>query len=314
VLVTGGAGFLGGHLCRLLRGAGHESVSLDLRASSEADRSVEGSVLDGASFERAGAADAVVHAAALTKLWSRDPKAFERVNLGGAVLAARHAEAHRAQLLYVSSYTVHGGSGLPPVVTEDDLPEPDTLFGPYARSKRAAEEAVRAIMRDAVILRPSALIGPSGGRGTPPMQMLAAIAGNELPGTMRGRIDAADVRDVAAGVLAALAEEARGRDYLLTGHDVFLPDFTRMVAEYAEVAAPKLSVPPSAALLAARAEELLGRLTGRQPQAVTAGVRMAALTSRFSPARAEAELGYRRRPMGESIKDALAWLSHSAEA
>ncbi|MCQ8183786.1 NAD-dependent epimerase/dehydratase family protein [Parvularcula maris] len=314
VLVTGGAGFLGQHVCRLLGEGGHEAVSLDLKPSLAASLSIEGSVLDEASFEAAGKVDAVIHAAALTHLWRRDVRDFRRVNLGGTVQAARHAARHDARFVYVSSYTVHGGKGLPPVVAEDDLPRPGTLFGPYAQSKRAAETALRELLPKAVVVRPSALIGPGGGAETPPMRMLGAIARGELPGTMKGRIDVADVRDVAAGVVSALLKGGEARDYLLTGHDLTLAAFSQKVAKAAGQKPPKILAPPAAALMAAHVEELIGKLTGREPQAVTAGVRMAALSSCFSPARAEAELGYRRRPLGESITDALASLGHSAEA
>src|SRR5581483_10128897 len=96
---------------------------------------------------------------------------------------------------------------------EDRDPRPLTEYG---RSKLEAERVVRAIVPDAVIVRPPVVYGP---RDTDVFQLLYSISKGlvlEISGGERW-FSAIYAGDLAQGLLAALrAPQARGRAYFLT--------------------------------------------------------------------------------------------------
>ncbi|HEY3120740.1 MAG TPA: NAD-dependent epimerase/dehydratase family protein, partial [Vicinamibacteria bacterium] len=100
VLLTGGTGFLGKAVARALDRRSHE---LRVLARTRSDRRglppgvewAEGDVTDAVSMSRAAhGCDAVVHLAALVKMWVPEREQFHAVNVGGlrnALAAAREA-------------------------------------------------------------------------------------------------------------------------------------------------------------------------------------------------------------------------------
>jgi len=188
VLLTGAGGFLGGHVAAGLLARGDAVRGLDraFPAPPPGMERMTASVLDAPALGRAmEGVEAVIHAAALTGLWARDPAAFERVNAGGtrAVMAAARA-AGVARVVLVSSYVtlISGRRGNAPRRVDETLElPPDALAGPYPRSKRLAELAALAADPPAVVVLPSAPVGPGDHRPTPPGAMLCDLAAGRLP-------------------------------------------------------------------------------------------------------------------------------------
>jgi len=151
VVVTGGAGFIGGNLSRALAEAGHAVVVLDDLSTGKKSNIaglplelVEASLLDQAAVAEAVAgADAVVHLAARGSVPRSllHPVETHAVNATGTVHvldAARRAGV--GQLIFSSSSSVYGANEVLP--KHEDL----TLapVSPYAASKAAAETAATA--------------------------------------------------------------------------------------------------------------------------------------------------------------------------
>ncbi|WP_066417501.1 NAD-dependent epimerase/dehydratase family protein [Halorubrum aethiopicum] len=178
VLVTGGTGFIGSHLARLLVDDGHEVVAFDAAPDAallerlgvaEAVEVRRGDVTDVASLARAvretGATRLVHLAALLSEDVRTDELAATRVNALGAnhVLEAARLFGDRIdRVVMTSSETVYGpGSAYDGPVAEDALLSPDS---PYAAAKRHAECLSRRYREDhgvpAVALRPTGVFGP----------------------------------------------------------------------------------------------------------------------------------------------------------
>lgn len=140
--VTGGHGFLGRHLCRILaaRPAGDEVVAPSSRdVDVRDDEAVRRALRDARP-------DAVVHLA-----YRRD----DRVTIvDGSVSVARGAVECGARLVHLSTDVVFGDADRPWVESDRPCPVHD-----YGRSKAAAETAVREIAPDAVVVRTSLLYG-----------------------------------------------------------------------------------------------------------------------------------------------------------
>ncbi len=186
--VTGGTGFVGGHLIRLAREAGHEvrALTRGWRPPEDGIDWVEGALDRPESLAKLCAgADAVVHIAGLINAASR--AGFEAVNVGGTtamVDAARRAGVRR--FVHLSSLTAR---------------EPEV--SDYGWSKAKAERVVAASGLDWTILRPPAVYGP-GDRETLELFRMARRGLVALP--PRGRFSILHVEDLARLILALLDE------------------------------------------------------------------------------------------------------------
>jgi len=311
ILVTGSAGFLGRHLCRLIGERGDTPIGLDLETDVDAPfLQVVGSVTDPASWRTAGSVDGVIHAAALTDLWHANPSVYADVNQGGAVMAAKYAQSLGVRMVLISSYTVLMANNRQDerTLTGHEATDAAQMIGPYAQSKRQAELAAREACEDFVIVRPTAPIGPGDYRPTPPMRLLRDLAAGRLPGVMRGFINVVDVRDVAGAILAALDHPEAEDHYLLSGEDLSLKAFADAVALEAGVKAPSFEVPVGVAKVAARFDEFLAPRLGRLVSAPLDGVRLAAQAVSFDAALAKKDLGFAPRAVADSIKDAVVFV------
>ena len=307
IIVTGGAGFLGRHVCDLADSRGDDVISLDLQKRDEPYIHLQGSVTDDTLWDGLPSADVVVHGAALTNLWHKDPSAFEEVNVGGTAKALKYAERVGARFIYISSYTASlpRKASRPFTVSHRTVIDRTALAGRYPRSKWDAERLCEASPVPTTILRPTAPIGPGDYGPTPPMGLVRDLVSGELPGIMAGSINVVDVRDLAQAVFSAVHRGEEGHAYLLSGYDLPLKSFAKMIAMEARVKAPGLVVPPFVARLAARFDGLKSALTGSPVTAPLDGVRLASLPVTFDASAAQTDLLFDPRPLEMTINDAV---------
>ena len=283
VFVTGGPGFIRGHILRVLRERGAE---ID-------DEFVD--LLDAPGLERAmDGCEAVVHVAALYSYEPGDAAALARVNIEGTrnVLDAA-ARAGVRRIVHTSTCATCGPvPGRP--ATEADGPPEWELAVPYKRTKLEAEKLTLAA--GAVVVNPTTPVGDGDLRPTPTGAMVAGVARGRyrayIPAT---GLNVVDVRDVAQGHALALERGRPGERYLLGSTDMWLGDLFALIARIAGRPRPRIRVPYGVARTAAA----LG-LVNRQE------VMLARTAAFFSSAKAEAELGYRPGPVEPALERAVA--------
>lgn len=173
VLVTGGTGFLGSYIIKLLVEKGYavrairRSNKLPSWIPAEIFNKVEwveGDVLDVVSLQDAmEGVDAVIHSAALVSFAKKDRKDMYQVNVEGTANVVNMAlEKNVRRLVHISSVaalgrTAHGGH-----VNEEKKWEESKVNTHYGISKFKAELQVWRGMSeglDAVILNPSTIMG-----------------------------------------------------------------------------------------------------------------------------------------------------------
>ena len=142
-LVTGGSGFIGGHLVAALAERGERVRILDTAPPRNPPPGVtvlRGSVLDREAVEAAcDGVDQVFHLAAIAQLWHQDRSMFESVNRGGTrlVLEAAMTSGVRRFVHCSTESVLIGGRGGQPVDERSD-PGLEAMAGPYCRSKYLA--------------------------------------------------------------------------------------------------------------------------------------------------------------------------------
>lgn len=158
VCVTGGAGFIGGHLTERLLDCGASVQIIDDLSNSDAGlvaalverypgraRFVYGSILDpGALAEAVEHCSIVFHLAAMGSVPAsiEDPARCAAVNGTGTVRVAEAARAAGVERwVFSASASAYGGADDEQARREDEVP---VALSPYAASKLAGEQIVRA--------------------------------------------------------------------------------------------------------------------------------------------------------------------------
>ncbi|MEM8951048.1 MAG: NAD-dependent epimerase/dehydratase family protein, partial [Pseudomonadota bacterium] len=223
------------------------------------------------------------------------------------------AEAGVERIVYTSSVATLGLTGDERAADEETPSSIEHMVGHYKRSKYLAEQVVQAMIDDeglpAIIVNPSAPVGPRDIKPTPTGRLILDLAKGRLPAYVDTGLNVVHVEDVAAGHLLAFDKGKIGERYILGGENLHLGEIAHMVANLAGVRAPKLKLPIAPLMPLAYTVEAIWRLTGQkhEPFITVDGLRMARKLMFFSSAKAKRDLGYKPRPVTEAFKDAIAW-------
>lgn len=321
-LVTGATGFVGAHVARALLEEGLEVRALvreETRTGNidglEVER-VHGDLTDHDSLARAAqGVDLLFHVAARYDLTMRDRTGMLEVNVAGTRALMRAALSAGVERVVHTSSTAAVGPHPQDGALADETQWLDArgAAGPYEQSKVLSELAVHAMVeRDAlpaVVVNPSAPIGPLDHRPTPTGRLIRDAAAGALPGYMRSAgLNIVPVRDVARGHVLAWRRGRVGERYIL-GHgrgNLTMAEIVRRAAAAAGRRPPRLPVPYHLALAYAHLDErLLSPLRQRPPQATVAGVRLARRRLWFSPQKAIRELGLPQSSLDEAFAEAV---------
>ncbi len=321
MLVTGASGFVGSAIAVAARKAGYRVRVLVRSSSPRTNIQPEDEVVIGDICDRASLAKALrgvrylAHAAADYRLWSPSPDEIIRTNLEGTRFLMEEAlRAGVERIVYTSSVaTLELQDGSPAVETHR-LPE-SKVIGPYKKSKvlaeRLVEEMVKLHRLPAVIVNPSAPVGPRDVKPTPTGRIIVECACGHMPGYVDTGLNLVHVDDVAIGHLAALRHGEIGERYILGGENVLLGTMLADVANIVGRRPPTLRLPIAALYPVAFGAELWARLTGKAPFATLDGLRMARHHMFFSDAKARRDLGYTSRPYRRAIEDAITWFKQA---
>ncbi len=320
VTVTGATGHVGTALLSALveRGYAVRAVvhTRAIEPSGLPVQAVAASLSDPESLRRAFAdTEIVFHAAARISITRRHVREVMETNVTGTrnvIDACRAAGVKR--LVHFSSIEAFSPRPLSQTLDEDRSLEDGSTGSPYALSKARAEREVRAAIEqgmDAVIVNPTAVVGPFDHRPSLMGRALIAFATGGIPMLIEGGYDWVDVRDVAAGAVAAAQRAPRGARYLLGGRWASMGEVARLVCAASGRRAPRLTCPYALARLSAPLSSAFSILAGKEP--LFTGCSLDALRGNrsISHARAERDLGYRPRDLGETIRDTWRWLTEN---
>lgn len=314
-LVTGATGLLGNNLVRLLLERGIP-VRVLVRAGSDprplASLEVEtvvGDVRDPLAVRAAcRGVEWVLHAAGRVHIGWSGRAEQEAINVTGTHNVASAALAEGARMVHVSSVDALGWGSRQEPATEETPPNGGVPC-PYVATKRQAERVVLDHVTrglDAVIVNPAYMLGPWDWKPSSGRMLLEVARGWALLAPPGGN-DFCDVRDVAAGCLAAAAQGATGQRYILGGEPLSYYEAWQMFARVTGSRAPFGVAAGWLVRTAGSLGSLWGWLSGREPDVNSAATAISTLPHHFSSGRAERELGYVRRPLEEAVEAAWRW-------
>ena len=249
-LVTGAAGFLGGTICRQLIERGEDVRAFVLPGDPaiqyvpEEAEIVEGDLTDMDSLKKLfaveeGTETIVLHIASIVTVNPEYSSKVMEVNVDGTKniiqLCLSHPECKK--LVYCSSTGAIPEAAMGQTIREVRRFDPDEVVGCYSRSKAMASQAVLDAVHEqglnACIVHPSGIMGPEDYAIGETTGTLIKIIKGEMPAGIDGSFNLCDVRDLAAGTIAAADKGKAGECYILANEPVSFRDFSRMVSDEA---------------------------------------------------------------------------------
>ena len=327
-LLTGAAGFLGSNICAQLLEQGRKVRALVLPN----DKSVKyipgevevvlGDLTDIASLDAfftvpEGCTSVVIHCASMVTV---DPAYSEKlmaVNVTGTrniiTKVLNHPECEK--MVYVSSTGAipeqpHGTRIKE--VDKFDPCDPKLVVGAYSQSKAKATQmvldAVRVMGLKACVVHPSGILGPNDNALGETTSTVLQIIKGEMPMGMQGSFNLCDVRDLAAGTIAAVDKGRVGECYILANETVTLKEMCDMLHAECNAKKIKFYLPLDLADKIAQGLEKQAAKSGKKPLMTTFSVYNLARNNEFDYSKAQQELGYTTRPYQETIHDEVQWM------
>jgi dihydroflavonol-4-reductase len=319
VLVTGSDGLLGSHIVRELLANGYAVKAMVYPGSHS--HTLEGLPIelfagdichpDELRQAMAGC-EAVIHAAASTKVWPpRSPDIWD-VNLNGTKNVVNIVlEQGVKRMVYVSSASCFQLGTKEHPGTEDQPSDGYKYHLDYVDSKFKAQEYVLQATREsglpAVVVNPTFMFGeydsqPSSGK------MIVAVYKKELPGYSSGGKNFVYAKDVARACVNAITEGRVGECYIAGNSNLSYQELFEKMAPILGVKPPGIKLPDLAILLVGYIGTLIGKLFHRPPNINHATAKVSCDGQYYSPAKAVLELKMPQTPIEEAIRNEFEWL------
>jgi dihydroflavonol-4-reductase len=313
-LVTGGNGFLGSAVVRLLAARG-DSLRLTRRRRSRLENvkdveheAVQCDVLDRAAVRRAlKGVDRVFHLAGLVSMRPEDDQRLFDVNVGGTRIVLEEClRAGVERVVYTSSVGAIGPAEEGGATDERQVFTAGRLGIPYINSKHEAEvEAFRLAAKGlpVVVVNPAYVLGRGDvyARAT---SIVRRFLLGRIPAYVPGALNVVDVQDVAHGHLLADERGAVGERYILGNRNYTLDRLWADLSRVSGVEPPALRLSAGVAMRLAQAAEAASR--GRAPITVQE-VRLSSQWWTYRNTKAKRELAWRPSPHEETIEATVAW-------
>lgn len=320
VAVTGAAGHVGANLCRALLAGGHSVKALvyqDTRALQGLDVArITGNILQPDTLPPLlDDIDVAFHLAAKVSVHGDPTGEVRHVNVVGTqnlLQACRKAGVSR--LIHFSSIEALEQQPLNEPLTESRALDLQNRFA-YAATKAQSEHLVRQSICDglhAVILNPTAMIGPYDFKPSHTGKMLLDLYRGRVPAIVDGGFDFVDVRDVVAAAIAAMEQNCHGERYILSGHWIHMRQLANLWQEITGRAAPRCTTPGWLAQAALPLVGLAARLFGTTPLYSAETLSIVIESNRhISHDKARRELDYHPRPLAQTLAETHTWLQQA---
>lgn len=325
--VGGATGFLGAHLVHELLALGHDVIAVSRNGGqppgsvSPSGGSGQGAlschavdVLDARAVEES--AQGADGAFLCTGLVSRSPTAareMHRIHVDGTRTALDGLRAAGVPRVVVASTSGTLAVSRDPKRIDDETSCQALEFVsgfPYYRTKYFGEQA--ALERNGeefqvVVVNPSLLLGPGDLRESSTVDVRRFLE-RAIPATPSGGVSIVDVRDAASGMRLAFEHGRAGERYLLNAANLTFAALFERLGRMTGISAPLLSMPRNVefgqAIFGLYERAIVG--LGGKPPVDAAEVLLGSHYWYCSADKAERELGFTARDLGDTLRDTVA--------
>jgi nucleoside-diphosphate-sugar epimerase len=318
VFLTGGTGFIGGEVARLLRERG-DDVRVLARTPAKAQGLaalgcdlVEGDLSDETALRGAiEGCDAVVHSAAVYEIGVPDSRREQLVDANvrgtervlGAALAAGVGKA-----VYVSTVAVFGDTRREVADEEWIRPEGQAFTSVYEQTKVEAHQRAKQIGAQGlplVTVQPGVVYGP--GDHSEVGGLFARLLKGQLPLAPFPEMGITPVHrdDVAAGIVLALDKGVAGESYVLAGEPTTMGAVLDELARIAGKRKPWGALPPVLLKAMVPFGRVVGPVLGFPPNLRELLTSSHGVTFWASSEKAQRELGWTFRSLSEGLETVL---------
>lgn len=312
--ITGGTGFIGGHLVHELIKEGHELWLLSRRGSlptypplspSAPIHPLRGDLLEPESYEGIiSSVDGIFHLAGFISTRKRDRERIYRENFQATqtLWKVLGKVGFQGKVVYLASIFALGGGEERPVDENAEYRLNDSPVD-YFRAKRLAEEETQKLITSGKLfvtfVYPTFCLGP-GDLRLSSSRLLWMYLNMPIPVGFSGGWNILDVRDAARGILLSYKYGKLGEKTLLAGKNLSFPETFAILHRLTGLGQPRI-------YLGGKRLHLLGKLL----EALRVGMVDEAslwISSRFwyySGKKAMDQWGFRVRPVEETLRDAI---------
>jgi nucleoside-diphosphate-sugar epimerase len=319
VFLTGGTGFIGGHVAGKLRARG-DGVRVLVRDPARAasleelgcelvagDLSAEAAIATGLE-----GCDALIHNAAVYEVGipASERRAMYAANVLGTERALRAAlDAGTPKVVYVSTVGAFGNTH--GEVVDESYEHPGKEFTSYyEQTKYEAHQIARRLIAEnglpCVIVQPGGVYGPDD----------HSAIGHQINQFLAGRMpmiafpdlgmNMVHVEDVADGILLALDRGRPGEAYVLGGQITTMRELIDTVGRVADRKPPKRALPTPVLKAMTPIGGLVGKVMGQPPNLRELISSADGVTFWARHDKAVAELGYSPRDLETGLRETLA--------
>ncbi len=318
ILITGGTGFIGVPLVKKLQSLGYK-LKLLIRESSDITPFQElnniefimGDVRENETLKKATEnIEIIYHLAAYTRMWAKDKKIIEEINVKGTENVAKIALEKKIRFIYISSFIALGATPVDPV--DETFESEEGLYLDYAKTKFQAKKLIKEYLKkdlNGIIFYPGIVYGP-GDFNIFGQTILDITARKFLgcPGNGDNIGSFVYVNDVIDGIVSIInRKDLKGEEFILGGENVKFNDWLNLTAEIAENKKNPRHFPISLANMYASMCELKTKLTKKMPYINRPTVKMINHNWSYSSDKAIEKLGYKITPLREGLEQTILW-------
>ena len=258
----------------------------------------------------------VIHAAGKISVFRKNDKPCMTVNVEGTKNIAEASMKYGCdRFIYISSVDAFDKRKPGIVKAEQDDYHPELTEGVYSKSKATANHYLLELYRNknfpVVIILPTAIMGPNDSFAAPINAAIRDFLNDNLPALVKGGYDIVDVRDVAKGIVASITKARLGESYILSGHSMQVIDLIGVAAKVENKKPVKSTVPHWLIKAISPFVETHARIHKKPPLFTGFSMDCLKLNPIYDCSKTIKELGYKRTPIEESMKDTIAWMKES---
>ena len=313
-LVTGGNGFIGSAVVRLLAERGDELRLTRRRRSRDENlagleyEAVECDILDRQAVRRAlRGVDRVYHCAGLVSIRPEDAERVFEVNVRGTRTVLEEClRADVERVVYTSGTTAIGPAAPGETADESQVFTAGGLDIPYVNSKHEAEvEAMRLAAKGlpVVFVNPCFVLGRGDVYARSTVLVRRFMLGR-IPAYAPGGVNVVDVQDVARGHLLAEQHGSVAERYILGNRNYTLDRLFADLARLSGLEPPAIRFPSPLAL---RVAEVFESTLGQRAPFSVREVRLLNQWWWYRNNKAKRELGWRPSPHEDTLEATVAW-------